>query len=53
MLKYRENHKVYTKILLHCPNINIDSLLSSNCVKLEKQQLRNLSFLQRCCCYGG
>jgi len=35
--KYREDiEKVLAKILLHCSNINTDSPLTSNRVKLEK-----------------
>jgi hypothetical protein len=52
VLKYGGNHKVYTEILFRCSNVNTDSRLSSKCIKLEKQHLWNLSFLQRCC-YGG
>ena len=35
---------MYTKILFHCSNINTDSPLSSNRVKVEKKHFRNLSF---------
>ena len=42
-------YKLRTKtgLLFLCSNINTDSPLSSNCVKLEKLQVRNLRFLQR------
>jgi len=37
VLRSREDiDKVHTKILLHCSNINTDSPLTSNRVKLEK-----------------
>jgi hypothetical protein len=45
-------YKMYTKILSHCWNMNTDSPQSSNRVKLEKQQLRNLRFPLRCCFAG-
>jgi hypothetical protein len=37
-------YKMCTKILFHCSNINTDSPLSSNRVKVEKKHFRNLSF---------
>ena len=37
-------YKIYAKILFHCSNINTDSSLSSNRVRVEKKHFRNLSF---------
>jgi len=45
-------YKVYTMILCHGSNINTLSPLLSNHIKLEKQEPRNLSFLQHCCFAG-
>lgn len=48
MLNVERNiYKVYSKIPFHCPNMHIDSPLSSNRFKLEKQQLRNWRLPQR------
>jgi hypothetical protein len=41
-------YKVYTKIQFRCSNTDTDSPLSSNRVKLLKQQLRNLRVPQHC-----
>jgi hypothetical protein len=35
----KDVYKMYTEILFHCSNINTDCLLSSNRIKLEKQQM--------------
>ena len=40
-------YNTYTKRLLHCPNINTDSSLLPNRVKLQKQQKGNLRLPQR------
>jgi hypothetical protein len=37
-------YKMYAKILFHCSNINTDSPLPSNRVKIEKKHFRNWSF---------
>jgi hypothetical protein len=38
---------MYPKLIFHCSNINTNSLVSSNYIKLEKQQLQNLRFPQQ------
>ena len=37
-------YKMYAKILFHCSNINTDSPLPSNRVKVEKKHFRDWSF---------
>ena len=51
-IKRKTFFKLYTKILFHCLNINPDSPLSSNDIKLEEYQLQNLSFSQ-CSCFAA
>jgi len=48
-----EEKYVYSvhQILFHSSNKNMDPPLSSNCAKLEKQQLQNLKSPQ--CCFDG
>jgi len=52
VLKCREKHKVYAKMLFHYLNVNSHTPLLSNRVKLEKRQLRNLRDPQFCCFAG-
>jgi len=38
--------------MIYCSNENTDSPLSYNCVKLEKQKMKNIRFPQRCLLVG-